>query len=85
MSAKCLLFSQSFLFVILMHFATFSKLIHTSAAQSGTTRDRLALLAIKSMIKGDPQGLLTSWNHSSTNFCQWQGVTCSPRHKESPT
>ncbi|KAJ0558751.1 putative non-specific serine/threonine protein kinase [Helianthus annuus] len=33
------------------------------------------------MIKGDPQGLLTSWNHSSTNFCQWQGVTCSLHHQ----
>ncbi|KAJ0772134.1 putative non-specific serine/threonine protein kinase [Helianthus annuus] len=33
------------------------------------------------MIKGDPQGLLTSWNHSSIDFCQWQGVTCSPRHQ----
>ncbi|KAJ0551691.1 putative non-specific serine/threonine protein kinase [Helianthus annuus] len=81
MSAKCLLFSRSFLFVIIMHFATFSKLIHTSAAQSGTTSDRLALLAIKSMIKGDPQVLLSSWNQSSTDFCQWQGVTCSPRHQ----
>ncbi|MFS7958494.1 putative non-specific serine/threonine protein kinase [Helianthus anomalus] len=78
MSAKWLLFLQSFLFAILTHLAPFSTPIHKAP---GTNVDRLALLAIKSMIKGDPQGLLTSWNQSSTDFCQWQGVTCSPRHQ----
>ncbi|KAI3799578.1 hypothetical protein L1987_34877 [Smallanthus sonchifolius] len=73
---------RSFLFAVLMHFAAFSTLNHTAAAQNVTTAtgDRQALLAIKSMITDDPQGLMTSWNESSTNFCQWQGVTCSPRH-----
>ncbi|KAI3793580.1 hypothetical protein L1987_36200 [Smallanthus sonchifolius] len=63
-----------------MHVATFSTLNHTAAAQNVTTvtGDRQALLAIKSMIT-DPQGLMTTWNDSTTNFCQWQGVTCSPR------
>ncbi|KAF5800356.1 putative non-specific serine/threonine protein kinase [Helianthus annuus] len=79
MSAKWLLFFRSFLF--LTHLAAFSTPIHKAPALNGTNVDRLALLAIKSMIKGDPQGILTSWNHSSTDFCQWQGVTCSPRHQ----
>ncbi|GKA72411.1 receptor kinase-like protein Xa21 [Tanacetum coccineum] len=43
--------------------------------------DREALLAIKSMITDDPQGSMTSWNDSSMDFCQWRGVTCSPRHQ----
>ncbi|KAJ0909672.1 putative non-specific serine/threonine protein kinase [Helianthus annuus] len=81
MSAKRLLFLRSFLFAILTHLAAFSTPIHKAPALNGTNVDRLALLAIKSMIKGDPQGLLTSWNHSSTNFCQWQGVTCSLHHQ----
>ncbi|KAJ0909689.1 putative non-specific serine/threonine protein kinase [Helianthus annuus] len=82
MSAKWLLFLRSFLFAILTHLAAFSTPIHKAPpALNGTNVDRLALLAIKSMIKGDPQGLLTSWNHSSTNFCQWQGVTCSLHHQ----
>ncbi|KAC9352599.1 hypothetical protein E3N88_45953 [Mikania micrantha] len=55
-----------------MHFVAFS----TLTAAVAPTGDRLALLAIKSMIKVDPQGVMTSWNHSVTNFCQWQGVTC---------
>ncbi|KAI7729025.1 hypothetical protein M8C21_024570 [Ambrosia artemisiifolia] len=41
----------------------------------------MALLAIKSMIKDDPQGLMTSWNDSNTNFCQWESVACSRRHQ----
>ncbi|KAM0005032.1 putative non-specific serine/threonine protein kinase [Helianthus debilis subsp. tardiflorus] len=81
MSAKWLLFLRSFLFAILTHLATSSTPIHKAPALNDTNVDRLALLAIKSMIKGDPQGLLTSWNHSSTDFCQWQGVTCSPRQQ----
>ncbi|KAJ0729997.1 putative non-specific serine/threonine protein kinase [Helianthus annuus] len=81
MSAKWLLFSRPILFAILMHFAAFSTLIHMSEAHNGTTDDSLALLAIKSMIKDDPQGVMTSWNHSTTDFCQWQGVTCGARHK----
>ncbi|KAJ0909775.1 putative non-specific serine/threonine protein kinase [Helianthus annuus] len=79
MIAKWLLFLRSFLF--LTHLAAFSTAIHKAPALNGTTGDRLALLAIKSMIKGDPQGLLTSWNQSSTDFCRWRGVTCSPRHQ----
>nr|XP_043631261.1 receptor kinase-like protein Xa21 [Erigeron canadensis] len=72
-----------FFFVTLVLVATFS----TVAAQnrtipvSGTnTVDREALLAIKSMIN-DPRGLMSSWNNSSVDFCQWQGVICGLRHQ----
>ncbi|KAJ9540342.1 hypothetical protein OSB04_026848 [Centaurea solstitialis] len=42
--------------------------------------DRLALLAIKSKIIDDPQGVFKSWN-DSLPLCMWQGVTCSRRHQ----
>nr|XP_043633621.1 receptor kinase-like protein Xa21 [Erigeron canadensis] len=76
-------FHTPFLFIILVHVA-FSSLVHTTVAQNGTNvvvGDRRALLDIKSMIRDDPQGVMTTWNASSANFCQWQGVTCSPRHQ----
>lgn len=41
--------------------------------------DRLSLLAIKAQLQ-DPLGVLNSWN-ASQQFCQWPGVTCSPRHR----
>nr|XP_043633620.1 receptor kinase-like protein Xa21 [Erigeron canadensis] len=68
-----------FFVVTLVLVATFP----TVAAQSRTIPvggtnmvDREALLAIKSMIN-DPRGLMRSWNESSVDFCQWQGVICS--------
>ncbi|CAL5392314.1 unnamed protein product [Camellia sinensis] len=42
--------------------------------------DHQALLAIKDLITGDPLGALSSWNHS-IHFCNWQGVSCGPRHQ----
>ncbi|KAK3425605.1 hypothetical protein EUGRSUZ_F02245 [Eucalyptus grandis] len=49
---------------------------------SSTTNetDRLALLAFKAGISGDPFGVLNSWNNS-IGFCQWHGVTCDRRHQ----
>ncbi|XP_056167103.1 probable LRR receptor-like serine/threonine-protein kinase At3g47570 isoform X1 [Syzygium oleosum] len=41
---------------------------------------RLALLAFKAGIAGDPLGVLNSWNNS-IGFCRWYGVTCSWRHQ----
>ncbi|XP_030439845.2 probable LRR receptor-like serine/threonine-protein kinase At3g47570 [Syzygium oleosum] len=48
---------------------------------SSTTNetDRLALLAFKAGISGDPFGMLNSWNNS-IGFCRWYGVTCNRRH-----
>ncbi|KAL8240919.1 hypothetical protein R6Q59_014274 [Mikania micrantha] len=71
MSAKWFFyFIRPLIFAVLMPFVA---LFHTRF-------DHLALRAIKSMIKDDPQGVMASWNHSITNFCQWQGVTCGSRH-----
>ncbi|KAI7754753.1 hypothetical protein M8C21_012323, partial [Ambrosia artemisiifolia] len=67
---------------IILMVAAFSTLTHTNDARNNTAiSDRMALLAIKSMIKDDPQGLMTSWNDSNTNFCQWESVACSRRHQ----
>ncbi|MED6197972.1 hypothetical protein PIB30_061811 [Stylosanthes scabra] len=42
--------------------------------------DKIALLALKDKLtNGDPHAL-PSWNHS-LHFCQWEGITCSRRHK----
>ncbi|KVI09905.1 Leucine-rich repeat-containing protein [Cynara cardunculus var. scolymus] len=49
------------------------------ASLAGNNTDHLALLAIKSSITHDPQGVLNTWN-TSIHFCQWQGVTCGRRH-----
>ncbi|KAI7745661.1 hypothetical protein M8C21_006814 [Ambrosia artemisiifolia] len=79
MNVKWFVFWLPFImFTVLIHLTAFSTNTHTVAAQN-TTGDRLALLTIKSMIKHDPHGVMTSWNDSSTSFCQWQGVTCSTR------
>ncbi|PIA40860.1 hypothetical protein AQUCO_02400128v1, partial [Aquilegia coerulea] len=46
--------------------------------------DRSALLAIKSQIRDDPLGVLNSWN-DSLHHCDWQGITCSRRHRQRVT
>ncbi|KAJ9540187.1 hypothetical protein OSB04_026693 [Centaurea solstitialis] len=72
-------------FLIMVHIAAFSAATVTVAAQNITTAgdgDRLALLAIKSMINDDPQGFMASWNNNnSLSFCQWRGVTCDPHNQ----
>ena len=65
----------SFLVFAFVQIIAFSTVIHTKAVD-----DRVALLAIKSKINGDPQGVMSSWN-DSIHFCQWEGITCSPRHQ----
>ncbi|KAF7133111.1 hypothetical protein RHSIM_Rhsim09G0176300 [Rhododendron simsii] len=42
--------------------------------------DQLALLSFKKLIAEDPLGSLSSWNNS-LDFCEWNGVTCSRKHK----
>ncbi|KAH9771545.1 putative LRR receptor-like serine/threonine-protein kinase [Citrus sinensis] len=42
--------------------------------------DQLALLQFKAKVTHDPLEVLSSWNYSR-HFCQWKGVTCSPRHQ----
>uniref|UniRef100_A0A803MCK1 non-specific serine/threonine protein kinase n=1 Tax=Chenopodium quinoa TaxID=63459 RepID=A0A803MCK1_CHEQI len=43
------------------------------------SEDRVALLAIKSQITHDPQGVLNSWT-DSLSICEWHGVTCGTKH-----
>ncbi|GJW19094.1 leucine-rich repeat-containing protein [Tanacetum coccineum] len=64
-----------FLFFIFVQIIAFSTVIHAKAVD-----DRVALLAIKSKINGDPQGVMSSWN-DSIHFCQWEGITCGSRHQ----
>ncbi|XP_061346128.1 probable LRR receptor-like serine/threonine-protein kinase At3g47570 [Gastrolobium bilobum] len=52
----------------------------TTASASGNKTDHLALLKFKESISNDPYGILVSWN-SSTHFCNWHGITCSPIHQ----
>ncbi|GKV42859.1 hypothetical protein SLEP1_g50222 [Rubroshorea leprosula] len=49
-----------------------------TSTSAGNVTDVLALIAIKSKISNDPQGILKSWN-DSIHFCWWAGITCSHR------
>ncbi|XP_061357694.1 probable LRR receptor-like serine/threonine-protein kinase At3g47570 [Gastrolobium bilobum] len=53
---------------------------NTTASASGNETDHLALLKFKESISNDPYGILVSWN-SSTHFCNWHGITCSPMYQ----
>ncbi|CAJ2633531.1 unnamed protein product [Trifolium pratense] len=50
----------------------------------GNQTDHLALLQFKQLISSDPYGILDSWN-SSTHFCKWHGIICSPKHQRVTT
>ncbi|XP_074337920.1 uncharacterized protein LOC141675098 [Apium graveolens] len=51
---------------------------------SSNVTDEHALLSFKYSITDDPLGVLDSWNTSS-QFCHWTGVTCSPRRQRVTT
>ncbi|OVA02673.1 Protein kinase domain [Macleaya cordata] len=56
--------------------------LSTTLTSKIETDDRLALLAFKDQIIQDPLGSLSSWNNNnSLHFCNWQGITCSPKHQ----
>ncbi|XP_021736800.1 putative receptor-like protein kinase At3g47110 [Chenopodium quinoa] len=61
-----------FFIVVFMFYFCLPNSCLTSANSSV---DRLALLAIKSQVTNDPQGVLNSWN-TTISMCQWHGVTC---------
>ncbi|KAJ4723387.1 Kinase-like protein [Melia azedarach] len=69
-------FPSIFLFCITLSQAA----IFASSANAFQERDRVALLAFKSMISHDPEGMLNSWN-DSRHFCKWEGITCGRRHR----
>ncbi|KAK7252588.1 hypothetical protein RIF29_36642 [Crotalaria pallida] len=54
--------------------------IAVASALLGNHTDHSALLKFKESVSNDPYGVLDSWN-SSTHFCNWHGVTCSPMHQ----
>ncbi|KAI3442576.1 Protein kinase domain-containing protein [Psidium guajava] len=60
-------------------FTAFLMLCFGVVVSATNDTDRLALLAFKAEITGDPFGLLHSWN-DTTDFCLWHGVTCSRQH-----
>lgn len=73
--------SVSLFCVIALHvtaFVTSFNVINGKFAEKET--DSVALLAIKSKIIHDPQGILNSWN-DSRHFCEWDGITCGRRHR----
>ncbi|KAK2995497.1 hypothetical protein RJ640_000780 [Escallonia rubra] len=71
---KFVLFSFVLLICILPS-STYSSLV------LGNETDYLALLSFKAeQASNDPFHIMASWNES-THFCNWVGVTCSPRHQ----
>ncbi|GKV42890.1 hypothetical protein SLEP1_g50253 [Rubroshorea leprosula] len=66
--------------LLLLLFQILSSQSRTNATPTftGNATDHLALIAFKSKISNDPQGILKSWNNS-IHFCLWAGITCSHR------
>eukprot|EP00257_Ricinus_communis_P008835 XP_002526891.3 putative receptor-like protein kinase At3g47110 [Ricinus communis] len=54
------------------------------ASEFKNETDKMALLAFKGAITSDPNGALNSWN-TSLHYCQWQGISCSSKHRERVT
>jgi len=55
-----------------------SSSVQPSAVTFDNRTDGDTLLAFKARLSNQ-QGALASWN-STTDFCQWQGVSCSVKH-----
>ncbi|XP_045813782.1 probable LRR receptor-like serine/threonine-protein kinase At3g47570 [Trifolium pratense] len=69
----------TFSFCLSLLFA-FNFIQNTITSSLGNKTDNLALLKFKESIYNDPNGILASWN-SSTHYCNWHGITCSPMHQ----
>ncbi|XP_027941326.1 probable LRR receptor-like serine/threonine-protein kinase At3g47570 [Vigna unguiculata] len=52
----------------------------TVALVLSSESDKVALLALKKKLTNGVPNSLPSWNHS-LHLCEWQGLTCSRRHK----
>ncbi|GFS34393.1 receptor-like protein kinase 2 [Actinidia rufa] len=52
--------------------------IFTFTQATAMASDAIALLALKRSISSDPSNLLSSWNPSSSNHCNWYAVHCHP-------
>ncbi|GLT30559.1 hypothetical protein SLA2020_053530 [Shorea laevis] len=64
--------------ILLLHFSSSQTLANATSTFPSNTTDHMALIAFKSKISNDPQGILNSWN-DSIHYCQWEGITCSRR------
>uniref|UniRef100_A0A803LP11 non-specific serine/threonine protein kinase n=1 Tax=Chenopodium quinoa TaxID=63459 RepID=A0A803LP11_CHEQI len=73
-----MLHSSSLFFRIILAATLFCHLELSIAGNNET--DKLALLEIKSEIRDDPFGVMSSWN-DTLHFCEWYGVTCGRRHQ----
>ncbi|KAI3464361.1 hypothetical protein Pfo_021024 [Paulownia fortunei] len=58
----------------------FFHLVSTPATCSNNETDLLALLSFKASIDLDPLGAISSWNET-VPFCNWKGITCSPKNR----
>ncbi|KAL2553476.1 LRR receptor-like serine/threonine-protein kinase EFR [Forsythia ovata] len=73
-------FSTS-MFVVILVLLNLLFLQHIDAASVlENETDKLALLALKSQITNDPEGILASWN-SSSHFCRLMGVIFCRKHQ----
>ncbi|XP_059639412.1 probable LRR receptor-like serine/threonine-protein kinase At3g47570 [Cornus florida] len=72
----------SLVFITLLHIimSTLPNATASTITIDKNETDHLALLAIKSKIIHDPQGVVSSWNES-LHFCKWEGVACGHRHR----
>ncbi|GLT42764.1 hypothetical protein SLA2020_167480 [Shorea laevis] len=66
------------LLLLLFHILSSQSRANATPTFTGNATDHLALIAFKSKISNDPQGILKSWNNS-IHFCLWAGITCSHR------
>ncbi|XP_019195979.1 PREDICTED: probable LRR receptor-like serine/threonine-protein kinase At3g47570 isoform X2 [Ipomoea nil] len=66
-------------FIILLYFLSFL-LLPAASKLEGNATDKISLLEFKKMIKGDPLGIMSSWNET-IHFCKWPGVSCGHRHR----
>ncbi|GLT42762.1 hypothetical protein SLA2020_167460 [Shorea laevis] len=64
--------------LLLFHILSSQSRANATPTFTGNATDHLALIAFKSKISNDPQGILKSWNNS-IHFCLWVGITCSHR------
>ncbi|PON42476.1 LOW QUALITY PROTEIN: GPCR kinase [Trema orientale] len=75
-------FRSLFLYVILLFsMSILMKPTSITASALSNETDRFALLKFKQSISNDPHGVLSSWNDSNINFCNWHGIACSRRHQ----
>ncbi|XP_055808118.1 probable LRR receptor-like serine/threonine-protein kinase At3g47570 [Solanum dulcamara] len=64
--------------ICLLLYFQYSIIVMSIAISGLESTDQLALQELKNRITEDPLHVMASWNHHSSHFCNWTGVTCSP-------